>query len=123
MGRLEQKIKIKKQKKSIRRKKLLVFLMVFLFFQGIVLVDHEYSSMMGYEREMFIGCKRINSETIKFYFVGKEIDVHDKEVMESIQSTSDSAIQKTRVLIYKLKRKIRLLFTNEDFNPRGTRQI
>jgi len=123
MGRLEQKMKIKKERKNLKRKKILVFLVIFLFFQGIVLVDQEYSNMMGCEREMFFGCKRINSETLKIFLIGKEIDVNDKEVMKNIYDTSSSAIQKTRVVLYKLKRKINILFKKEDFNPKGTRQI
>lgn len=123
MGRLEQRMEILKNKKDFRRKKILVFLLILLFFEGVALVDNEYSNMMGYEREMVFGCKRINSEIIKIYFIGKEIDVNNKEVIESLENASSEAITKTKVLIYKIKRKIKLLFTNDEFNPKGTRQI
>ncbi len=123
MGRLEQKKKLIKSKKVFRRKKILVFLLILLFFEGIVLVDNEYSNMMGYEREMVLGCKRINSEIIKIYLLGKEIDINNKEVMKNIENASDTTVTKTKVFFYKMKRKIQLLFTTDDFNPKGTRQI
>lgn len=123
MGRLEEKEKIKEERKELRRKKLLVFFLILIFFQGIYSVDSEYSNMMGYEREMVFGCRRINSEEIKIFLLGNEIDINDKEVRTSIQEASSETLKKTKVTLYKIRRKIQLLFKNEEFNPKGTKQI
>lgn len=123
MGRNEQRIKIQNEKKVRRKKKLLIFFLVLVFFEGLLIVDYEYSNMMGFEKEMVLGCRRLDSEMIRIYFVGNEIELNSQQIINSIQNTTDVAVRKTKVFFYKLKRKLEQYIKEDDFSPRGTQWI
>lgn len=123
MGRLEKTIKKKEEKKYFKRKKLLVFFLIFIFFQGIDIVDQEYGNMMGYEREMIFGCRRVDDEIVKLYIIGNEVKINEEEIRTSIIESSDEAINKVKVYIYKIRMKIESLFHTNEFNPKGTKQV
>ncbi|NLE25323.1 MAG: hypothetical protein GX625_08265 [Clostridiaceae bacterium] len=123
MGRYEQKIKERNNKREITKKKFMIFFMVFIFFSGIMTVDAEYSNMVGYDREMVLGCIRLNSEMIRVYFLGKSLDINNQKLINSIQDTSQTTLNKTRILIYKIRRKIELKLNMDGFDPKGTQPI
>ncbi|NLK72637.1 MAG: hypothetical protein GX285_06435 [Clostridiales bacterium] len=123
MGRYEQKIKERDNKRENTKKKFMIFFMVFIFFSGIMTVDAEYSNMVGYDREMVLGCIRLNSEMIRVYFLGKSLDINNQKVINSIQDTSQTTLKKATIFIYKIRRKIELKLNMDGFDPKGTQPI
>lgn len=123
MGRYEQKIKDKKYNKEWKVKRISVFFLIFLFFAGVFAVDYEYSNMMGFEKEMVLGCKRLDSEMIKIYLLGYEVEMNSKEVVQDIEETVSILMKKTKVSIYKIRRKMEELIKDNEPSPKGIKKI
>lgn len=123
MSRHEQKMKENNYKSHKRKKKMLIFILVFLFFQGVFIVDHEYSNLMGVEKEMVLGCKRIDSEMIKIYLLGNDFDMNSKEVVGNIEKNINIFIGKAKISLYKMKRKWDNLVHDKDLSPKDIQMI
>ncbi|MCG8485505.1 MAG: hypothetical protein MJA31_19520, partial [Clostridia bacterium] len=102
---------------------ILIFFLIFLLFGGVFVVDNEYSNMMGFEKEMVLGCKRMDSEMIKIFLLGYELDVNSKEVIEDIEEKINTFATKTKISIYKIRRKWEELIKDKDFSPKGIQKI
>lgn len=69
----------------MRRKKILVFILVFAAVYGITAVDEAYSDMMDREGKISLHVRRVNSEYVTFSMLGQTTAVNMKELKENLR--------------------------------------
>ncbi|MFA5527749.1 MAG: hypothetical protein WC996_03965 [Peptostreptococcales bacterium] len=99
------------------RKKLVLFLLIFSLFQGIVIVDNAYQNMLAEDYQMFFGIKRINEDRVKIVLFGEEQVLNVGETYDEIHNYLNQLSNKTSIYIYKAKYGILKYFKkNKTFN-------
>ncbi len=76
----------------MRKKKLLVFILVFTAVYGITAVDEAYSDMMDREGKIALRIRRVNSEYVTFSMLGKNAVVNTKELKKDWREISHTVV-------------------------------
>lgn len=85
------------------RKKLILFLLILSLFQGIIIVDNAYRSMLAEDQQMILGIKRIDEDLMKVILFGEEKIFNVGKIYDEVEYYLSYISNKTSIYIYKAK--------------------